>query len=70
MDLFTVDTVGEKDLLDRDESNSAEILYTNKEYVENNDIEDEVQDEKSSVDESDEQDNEEDYDYHGKCNKF
>lgn len=70
MDLFTVDTVGEKDLLDRDESNSAEILYTNKEYVENNDNEDEDQDEKSRVDDSDEQDNEEDYDYHGKCNKF
>lgn len=67
MDLFTVDTVGEHDLVDRGESDNSQILYTNHRFVESNKDESEHdEDEDEDVDEDDDQETEEDYDYGGK----
>lgn len=67
MDLFTVDTVGEHDLVDRGKCDNSEILYTNHRFVESNKDESEHdEDEDEDVDEDDDQETEEDYDYGGK----
>lgn len=62
MDLFTVDTIGEQNLLRKNEYNTNEILYSNETYNLNTEITDDSEkvlctDDEESVDE--------DYDYKG-----
>lgn len=62
MDLFTVDTVGEQNLLDQEEYNQSDILYSNEKNASNTVNE-------NNNDEGDEDDADEDtdeiYDYGG-----
>lgn len=71
MDLFTVDTVGEQNLLDQDEYNGSEILYSNTKSAESKNIagqsKEEKSDEEANVD-NENDDNEvveKNYDYGG-----
>lgn len=70
MDLFTVDTVGEQNLLDREEFDNLEILYKNHSFVESNQDQHETGDDQRSADTEiggdDDDDTVIDYDYGGK----
>lgn len=72
MDLFTVDTVGEQNLLEQDEYNNSETLYSNtkhldiKNAIEHEEKGDESEEEKYADKENDDnEDIEEEYDYGG-----
>lgn len=71
MDLFTVDTVGEQNLLDQNEYNDSDILYSNNislnskifaEQQQKKDSEEEIQ---ADVEKDDNEDIEGNYDYGG-----
>lgn len=70
MDLFTVDTVGEQNLLDQNEYNDSEILYSNTKSLNSKNIaeqqEKDSEEEIHADEEKDEIDDiEENYDYGG-----
>lgn len=70
MDLFTVDTVGEQNLLDQDEYNDSETLYSNTKSLKSKNVteqQEEDSEEEIHADEAkdDIDDIEENYDYGG-----